>query len=607
MRRYWSLTILAFGSLTAATLLSLLVPQVLRTVVDSGLPEALNTMLFTPRFLSAGLDAINPHPTLIFEAAGFLLVLGMVRAVVAFGQRFFGERLSHYVGYDLRNAFYDKVQRLPFSYQDQSQMGDIITRAITDVDAIRTFLAQGMIDGINVTLVLLGVIVAMFALNVPLTLVALIPIPIIILVAVRMGFVQVRNWTALMKHMSALSNLLEENVIGMMILKAFNREEAEAERWSVINQNLFYGQVRFTETWSTFFPLMTFLVATSTALMLWQGGPLVLNHTISIGTIIALNGYVLLLGLPVQRLGFVVQQMSSASSSARRVFQILDAPTTLIEKPNAIVLPRIEGRVRFEDVSLRYRADSAESLHHISFETQPDQVIGIVGATGSGKSSIINLIPRFYDPSGGRVTIDGHDLHDVTLESLRHQIGIVLQETLLFTATVYENIAFGNPTATIEDVITAAKAADAHRFISELPAGYDTQIGERGITLSGGQRQRIAIARALCLQPRILILDDATSSVDTRTESSIQEALTTLMQGRLTFIVAQRLTSIRHADLILVIDHGQIVDRGSHEALIGREGLYRDIYRVQMEDQERVRQQIEQAEIAAVAASKAKS
>ncbi|MHB8626203.1 MAG: ABC transporter ATP-binding protein [Aggregatilineales bacterium] len=596
MRRYWKLTALAFGSLTAATLLSLVVPQVLRDVVDQGLPQPLPQMLFTPRFLSDGLGVTLPHPDLIFKAAVLLLGLGVVRAGVVFGQRFFGERLSHYVGYDVRNAFYDKVQHLPFAYHDQSQMGDIITRAITDVDSIRTFLAQGLLDGINVSLIVIGVVVAMLSLNVPLTLVALIPIPLIMLVAIRMGLIQLRNWTELMKDMSALSNLLEENVIGMTVLKAFNREQAESKRWAGINENLYYGQVRFTETWSTYFPLMTFLVATSTALMLWQGGPLVLNHTISIGTIVALDGYILLLGLPVQRLGYVVQQLSSASSSARRVFQIIDEPVVLPEKSGALELPRIEGFVRFEDVSLTYRKGTTESLHNVTFETKPDQVIGLVGPTGSGKSSIINLIPRFYDPTSGRVTIDGHDLRDVTLASLRHQIGMVLQETLLFTATVRENVAFGNPDATMDDVITAAKAADAHRFISELPEGYETKIGERGVTLSGGQRQRIAIARALLLQPRILILDDATSSVDTRTENSIQEALNALMKGRLTFVVAQRLTSIRHADLILVIDRGRVVDRGTHDELIARAGLYQDIYRVQMEDQERLRRHAEPVE-----------
>ena len=597
MRRYWTLTVLAFSSLTLATLLSLVVPQVLRDVVDQGLPQPLPQMVFTPRFLSDGLAVSLPHPDLIFKAAVLLLGLGVVRAAVAFGQRYFGERLSHYVGYDVRNAFYDKVQHLPFAYHDQSQMGDIITRAITDVDSIRTFLAQGLLDGINVSLIVIGVLIAMLSLNVPLTLVALIPIPLIMLVAIRMGLIQLQNWTELMKDMSALSNLLEENVIGMTVLKAFNREQAESKRWAGINENLYYGQVRFTETWSTYFPMMAFLVATSTALMLWQGGPLVLNHTISIGTIVALDGYILLLGLPVQRLGYVVQQLSSASSSARRVFQIIDEPVVLPEKSGAQELPRIQGYVRFEDVSLIYRKGSVESLYSITFETKPDQVIGLVGPTGSGKSSIINQIPRFYDPTSGRVTIDGHDLRDVTLPSLRHQIGIVLQETLLFTATVRENIAFGNPDASMDNVIAAAIAADAHRFISELPEGYETKIGERGVTLSGGQRQRIAIARALLLQPRILILDDATSSVDTRTENSIQEALTALMKGRLTFIVAQRLTSIRHADLILVIDRGRVVDRGTHDELIARPGLYQDIYRVQMEDQERVRRQVEHIEL----------
>src|SRR5579864_8883819 len=326
MRRYWTLTVLAFGSLTTATLLSLVVPQVLRNVVDQGLPQPLPLMVFTPRFLSDGLAVTSPHPDLIFKAALLLLGLGAVRACVAFSQRFFGERLSHFVGYDVRNAFYDKVQRLPFDYHDQSQMGDIITRAITDVDSIRTFLAQGLLDGVNVSLIVVGVVIAMLSLDVPLTLVALIPIPFIMLAAIRMGLIQLRNWTELMKDMSALSNLLEENVIGMTILKAFNREEAESKRWAEINENLYYGQTRFTETWSTYFPLMTFLVATSTALMLWQGGPMVLNHTISIGTIVALDGYILLLGLPVQRLGYVVQQLSSASSSARRVFQIIDEP-----------------------------------------------------------------------------------------------------------------------------------------------------------------------------------------------------------------------------------------------------------------------------------------
>ncbi len=602
MRRYGRQTFLAFFSLTSATLLSLAVPQILRDVVDRGLPQPALKSVFTPRFLAEGLQIAKPHPQLIFSAAGLLLGLSVLRAAVAFGQRFFGERLSQYVSYDMRNDFYNKVQHLPFSYHDQSQMGQIITRAITDVETIRAFIAQALIDGVNVILITTGVVVAMVSLSPSLALVAMLPIPLIMLTAIRMGWIQLKNWKVIMEHMSALSNKLEENVTGIQVLRAFNRQQTEAERWADINQKLYYSQVRFTETWSTYFPFMIFLVATSTALMLWQGAPLVVQHSLSIGTIVALNGYILLLANPVQRLGFVVQQFSSASSSARRVFEILDEPIVLKDKPSAIPLPRIEGCIRFEDVSLSYRKGGPAALNHIAFETQPGQVIGLVGPTGGGKTSIVNLIPRFYDVTSGCVTIDGHDVRDVTLDSLRSQIGMVLQESLLFTASVRENIAYGMPDASEADIIAAAKAADAHRFITEMPEGYDTEIGERGVTLSGGQRQRIAIARALLIKPRILILDDATSSVDTRTENRIQAALAELMEGRVTFIIAQRLTSIRHADLILVVEYGEIVERGTHDELIAGSGPYREIYREQMEDQERLRAQIREDEKATVAA-----
>jgi ATP-binding cassette subfamily B protein len=600
MRRYPGATLLAFSSLLAATLLSLTVPPILRDVVDRGLPRPFTQAVFQPRFLSDGLQMIRADSGLIFRAALLLLGLGILRAIVAFGQRLFGERLSQYVGYDIRNDFYDKVQRLPLSFHDKSQMGNIITRAISDVDAIRTFLAQGLIDSANIMLMIIGVVIAMLTVNVPLTVVALIPVPFIALIAIRLGMVQTRNWKLVMEDMGAISNVLEENVVGIQVLQAFNRQNAEGAHWARLNQSLYYNQVKFTATWSTYFPMMTFLVACSTALMLWIGGPHIIDKTISIGTIVALNGYILLLGSPVQRLGFVVQQFSSASSSAVRVFEILDEPNLLPEKPDAYPLPRITGEVRFEDVSLTYRTGTAESLHHISFEARPNQVIGLVGPTGSGKSSIINLIPRFYDVTGGRVLIDGHDVRDVTLKSLRSQIGLVLQETLLFTASIRDNIRYGHPDASDEEIIAAAKASDAHRFISEMPQGYETIIGERGVTLSGGQRQRIAIARALLIDPRILILDDSTSSVDTRTEASIQAALQTLMEGRLTFIIAQRLSSVLHADQILVIERGAIVQRGTHTELVDKPGPYRDIYQLQLADQERVRADIEQiAEVTA--------
>jgi ABC-type multidrug transport system fused ATPase/permease subunit len=595
IRPYWRLALLAFVSLMSATLLALVVPQILRLVIDRGLaPEVVQMSMytrFTPPFIS-GATPPAPRADLIIISAFALLGLSMVRATVAFGTRYFGERLSHYVSYDLRNTFYNKVQHLPFSYHDQSQMGQIITRAITDIEAVRVFVAQGIIESISVLILALGVMTAMFTLNVPLTLVALLPMPLILIVAVRMGVVQLSRWQSIMDDMGKLSNVLEENVTGIQVVRAFNRENPEAHKWADINQDLWAKQVKFTETWSTYFPLMAFLVASCTALMLWQAGPQVVSGQLSIGTVVALNGYILLLAGPVQRFGFVIQQLSSAISSARRVFEILDTPVVLSDKPDAVTLPTIEGRVKFEHVSLRYRAGGTEALHDISFETQPNQVIGLIGKTGGGKTSIINLMPRFYDVTEGRVTIDGYDVRDVTLKSLRSQFGIVLQETLLFTASIRDNIAYGKPDATEEEIIAAAKAADAHQFITETEQGYDTMIGERGITLSGGQRQRIAIARALLVSPRILILDDSTSSVDTRTESSIQQALSSLMHGRLTFIIGQRITSIQHADQIFVVDGGRIVQRGTHDVLITQEGLYRDLYRQQLEDQERVHAQI---------------
>ncbi len=596
MRRYWRLAALAFISLVSVTLLSLAVPQILRDVIDHGFPQPFWQSVFTPRFLAEGLQIVQPRPQFIFRAALLLLGLSVLRAAVAFGQRFFGERLSQYVSYDIRNDFYDKVQRLPFAYHDQFQMGQIITRAITDVETIRAFMAQAMIDGINVLLIAIGVIIAMIGLSPSLTLAALLTVPLIMIAAVRMGWLQIRHWLTIMEHMSGLSNLLEENVIGLQVIRAFNRQQAEADHWARINQKLYRAQITFTETWSTYFPLMIFLVAISTVIMLWQGGPQVINHSLSIGTIIALNGYILILAQPVQRFGFVVQQFSSASISAKRIFEILDTPSVLVEKPGAVPLLPIRGYVRFEDVSLHYTRNGPEALHHVTFETRPGQVIGLVGPTGCGKTSIVNLIPRFYDVTDGRVTIDGTDVRDLTLRSLRSQIGLVLQETLLFTASVRENIAYGKPDASEEEIVAAAMAADAHRFIAEMPDGYNTEIGERGATLSGGQRQRIAIARALLIQPHILILDDATSSVDTETENTIQGALAPSMRDRLTFIVAQRLSSIRDADLILVIDRGEIVQRGTHDELIAQDGLYREIYRAQMEEQERARAQMQDIE-----------
>jgi ATP-binding cassette subfamily B protein len=332
----------------------------------------------------------------------------------------------------------------------------------------------------------------------------------------------------------------------------------------------------------------------STALILYFGGREVIAGQMTVGTLVAFNGYVAMLGMPMRRLGFFINQFSEAIASADRIFELLDERVRICSPKDARTLARIEGRVVFENVSFRYRNSDEYVLRDLDIEAEPGQVIALLGRTGSGKTTAVNLIPRFYDVTQGSVCIDGLDVRELELESLRPQIGIVLQESLLFADTIRENIAYGRLDATDDEVVTAAKAARAHDFIMEFPDGYDTEVGERGVTLSGGQRQRVSIARALLMDPRILILDDSTSSVDTETEYLIQQALKALMEGRTTFVIAQRLQTLMYADQILVLDQGRIVERGQHEELLAQGGLYREIYDLQLRDQERLRRELMQ-------------
>jgi ATP-binding cassette subfamily B protein len=394
---------------------------------------------------------------------------------------------------------------------------------------------------------------------------------------------------AIQQQLAMLTTRLEQNLRGARVVRAFAQEDAEIARFDRENDRWFDLSVQSTRLQSLNAPLMDLIANLGTVFIIWYGGHLVINGQLTLGELVSFSTYLAQLIQPVRRLGQIIPALAIAAAAGERIFEILDAESEVRDAPDAIPLPPVRGAVKFDHVSFAYFRRH-RILTDISFEVQPGQVIALLGATGSGKSTIINLIPRFYDPTEGRITIDGYDLRRVTLNSLRDQIGIVLQETMLFATTIRENITFGSPDATEEQIIQAARAAQAHDFIMQTPRGYDTLVGERGITLSGGQRQRIAIARALLKDPRILILDDATSSVDTETEHLIQLALEHLMRGRTSFVIAQRLSTLRKADLILVLDKGRLVARGTHEELLRTSGWYAEIYHQQLRPQEATRQ-----------------
>jgi ATP-binding cassette subfamily B protein len=505
------------------------------------------------------------------------------------------------VAFDLRNALYAKIQSLSFSYHDRAQTGQLLTRATNDVELVRMFTGMGFLQFLNSVVMLIGSLVLLFAMNWRLALVAVVILPLVLGLFSVFGLKARPMFIQVQKKLSALNTILQENLAGVRVVKAFAREPFEAERFGKGNRELLDEFLKVTRLMAFLFPTLFLVFNLSTLAIYWYGGFQVIGGDLTVGQLVAFNTYLMMVMMPVGIMGMIVTMISRAAASAERIFEILDARSEVADAPNAQPLSSIEGRVAFEDVRFRYfacgepfgyaqdrprrTASGSEGewvLDGASFVAEPGQTVALLGATGSGKSTIINLIPRFYDVSEGCITVDGHDVRDVAIESLRSQIGIVLQEATLFTGTVRDNIAFGKPEATMEEIIAAAKAAEAHEFIVGFPDGYDTEVGERGVTLSGGQKQRIAIARALLLDPRILILDDSTSSVDFSTEERIQQALDELMKGRTSFIIAQRISTVLNADQILVLDKGRIVARGTHEELMESSPIYAEIYYSQL-------------------------
>ena len=556
---------LAYVAMLLGTGLNLLVPQIIAWAIDYGVSQG--------------------QASTLIAAGALIMGIALVRGVLGFVQRYYGEWLTNRVAYDLRNEFYNAVQYQPFAFHDQSHTGDLMSRATSDISESERFAGIGLMDLTATLLLMVGVIVAMMLESVPLALLAMIPLPILLFTTVRFGITIEPMFKRIQEQMGTLSNVMQESLTGIHVVKAFAREPHELDKFDRENNEWFSRRQGLIRKWANNWPFMTFLIMLSIFFLLWFAGPSALRGDITVGSLFALISYVLMLNSPVQRLGFLVNLAATAGASATRVFEIIDLPQEVVDRADALALTAPRGDVKFEHVSFSYR-DGLHVLADVDFHAKPGDKIALIGPTGSGKTTITNLLPRFYDATSGQILVDDHDVRELQLKSLRGHIGIVLQEPFLFSQTVRENIAYGRTDASMEDIVAAAKVARAHEFILELEEGYDTRVGERGVTLSGGQKQRIAIARALLADPRILILDDSTSSVDTETEHLIQEALGELMMGRTTFIIAQRLLTLKHADCILVVQDGRIAERGTHEELLANDGLYRQIYDLQLKDQE---------------------
>jgi ATP-binding cassette, subfamily B, multidrug efflux pump len=576
LRKYWRQVVMALICILALTAANLVIPRIIQQVIDVGLARGEIRFM-----LNAGL---------------LILAIGVLQTILTYLQRYLSEWIAARIGYDLRNRLYDHIQHLSFSFHDRAQTGQLISRCIEDVRAVERFTGFGVVELIQLVLLVSGITILLFSQQPRLAAIALIPMIPLVLMTTSFGRKIGGYFLAVDQSLGELSSRLQENVSGAQVVRAFAREKYEIERFSAANRILYHARVKVLSEWSKIMPTSHLLVTLSTILILWFGGRMVLQGEMTIGEVVAFNGYLLLLANPAQQLTWLVNMAGEAVAGTQRAFEILDLPAAIQSPTQAIQLPVLSGQVQFEQVCFQYQGEKAHALEDVQLEVAPNQVVALIGTTGSGKTSLVNLIPRFYDVSEGAVRVDGVDVREVDLGSLRSQIGIVLQTSLLFSVSIAENIAYGRPGASQAEIEAAARAAQAHSFIQELPEGYQTVVGERGVTLSGGQRQRVAIARALLMDPRILILDDSTSSVDTETERLIQKALDQLMEGRTTFVIAHRLSTVRRADQILVMDQGRIVERGTHRQLLAENGLYRQIHDLQLRDQEQLLDELQSLE-----------
>ncbi len=563
IRPYTRIAIYAVLLLLGSIAADLTIPTLIQRIIDEGI---------TPKNL-----------TVIATLAGAMIVVAGFEALATIGNTFLAVRVAQSFAADVRSAAFHKIQKYSFGNLDKFQTGQLIVRLTSDVNSVQMMVMLGLRMFIRAPIMIVGSIIIMYLINAELAKIVLLLLPFTLLLAGVFVWKAQPMFLEVQRRLDKLNTVLQENLAGVRVVKAFVRQDHEAQRFEDANVDLTKQSTSVLTIFAILFPSMQIIINFALLAVVWYGGLEVIGGVFSVGDVLAFANYLLTAIMPLLFLAMMASQLSAAVASAKRIYEIIDSEPLVQNKPEAKQLNDVKGKVAFEDVSFSYSSDLSEPvLQNINLVAEPGQTIALLGATGSGKSTIIDLIPRFYDVTKGRLTVDGVDVRDVTLESLRSNIGVALQEAILFSGSIRDNIRYGKPEASEEEVVAAAKAAQAHEFIMSFPQGYDTDVGERGTGLSGGQKQRISIARALLVQPKILILDDSTSSVDVETEAKIQEQLDKIMENRTSFIIAQRISTVLKADKIVVLDKGRVVAEGIHDVLMRTSPIYREIYDSQL-------------------------
>ena len=514
-----------------------------------------------------------------------IIVVFIIRGIAFYGQSYLMNYVGQRVIIDIRKAVFEKLQRLSLSFYDKNKTGTIMSYVTNDVNALQAAMVENVVEMVTESVILIASIVMMIYLDWRLFLVTFSTFPVVLLFIDQFGKRIRKSGSRIQEATADITSVLQETVSSARVIKSFVREEYEINRFDQENIKNFRANMKYAQLSATLTPTIEFVAAVGVTIILWYGGNSVIEGTITAGSLVAFLTYAVNISNPIKRLSRVIGNIQKALAAAQRVFDVLDLPETIHNAPDAKALPMVKGNVRFNNVSFSYNPGE-QVLNNVSFDVKPGEMIAFVGPSGAGKSTVASLLPRFYDVTDGRITIDGEDIRRVTLQSLREQVGIVPQETVLFSGSVYDNILYGRLDATKEEVEAAAKAANAHNFITELPQGYQTMLGDRGVNISGGQRQRISIARAILKNPQILILDEATSALDTESERVVQEALDRLMIGRTSFVIAHRLSTIKNADKIMVLEKGCLVEQGTHDELMAKDGLYAHLYKIQYRSKE---------------------